>query len=143
MRITSNQIITLSENRHIGSLDVYGGDYHSSYKKTVGGISIANGVTLTVGRGAGTIAKVLLNNNLRDTLDYGEATIAGAGTLSFGAAEGLFVANDAWDVSDSITGKRRPARLSCRVAGTGGVTFASPYTMDNSDTDRNKADIAA
>ena len=139
VRIAVNQILTLSANRHVGCLDVYGGNYHSSYKNTRGGISIANGVTLTVGQGVGTIAKVLLNNNFRESLDYGEATIAGAGTLDFGAAEGLFVVNDAWDTD----GKRRPAIVSCRVTGTAGVTFASPYTMDNSDTEVNKADMAS
>ena len=129
VRIATNQTVVLTANKHVGCLDVYGGNYHSTDKPNqVGGIRISPGVTLTVGKGAGTIAKVLMNNNYRgEILDFGESTIAGEGTLDFGAAEGLFAVNYAFD----STGVRRPAHLLCKVAGTGGVTFASPYTMDS------------
>ena len=145
VRIARNQTVLVAQNRHVGCLDVYGGNYHSTDKKNqIGGIDISSGATLTVGNGAGTIAKVLLNNNFRNTAEYGEATIAGEGTLDFGAAEGLFVVNDAVAASGSNAGDtRRPAVVSCRVAGTGGVTFASPYTMDNSDVEHNVSDRAA
>ena len=144
VRIARNQTVSVTQNKHVGCLDVYGGNYHSTDKKNqVGGIGISSGVKLTVGGGSGTIAKVLLNNNFRDSADYGEATIAGEGTLDFGAAEGLFVVNDAVAVNGNNAGDtRRPAVVSCRVAGTGGVTFASPYTMDNSDVEHNVSDKA-
>ena len=120
----SSQITTfnLTADAAIGSLELYGG-ISDSY----GGLQIAKDKTLTVGGGAGTVATVVLNNNHLETSVMGAAQIGGAGTLDFGAAEGLVVANGTYYNGTAV---RRPSVLACRLSGTGGVTFAVPYVFD-------------
>ena len=113
----------LTANATIGALEMYGG-INESY----GGFQIAKDKTLTVGGGAGTVGTVVLNNNhVPEGYVTGAALIGGAGTIDFGAAEGLVVANDTYYEGTAV---RRPAVLACHLAGTGGVTFAVPYVFD-------------
>ncbi len=110
--------VTVTADTHVGALDLR----YLNGKKSAGGVSIASGATLTVGNGAGTLAPILMNNyNNSDPSAY--QSIIGAGSLDFGAAEGLvacnlnryYFSNDSWYLAN---------RIACKIKGTGGVTFA-------------------
>lgn len=74
-------------------------------------LKLAEGATLKVGHGYGYAPLLLVNLS-----DKAVARIGGAGTLDFGSAEGI-VAVNRW-----TTGV-----IDCRIAGTGGLTYAFPY----------------
>ena len=105
----------LASSARVGALEVCGNS-----------LEIASGVTLSVGEGLGTVAPVALNN--RYCLNgpvYAKGCIGGTGTLDFGGAEGVVGVNFAYaytDDGDTV----RPAEISARIAGTGGITFFSP-----------------
>lgn len=77
-------------------------------------LTIASGVTLSVGDGSHP-AVVLMNN--RDA--QATATVKGAGTLDFGASEGLVAVNRVGSAS-------APARIDCTIAGRGGLSVVAP-----------------
>lgn len=114
--------LQLDRNARVGALAVYG----PSSKGFDGGLEIANGATLTIGNGAGTIAPLLINNLVvegRQRDGTGACTIQG-GTIDFGAAEGVIAMNarylniGIWD----------PMEIGSTLAGSGGITFASSWT---------------
>ena len=110
----STAAATVSANAHVGALDM-------RYSAGKGGLSIADGKTLTIGNGAGTLAMVVMNS-------YNEAgsqanryqTITGKGALDFGTAEGLVVCNQCFcNYYTYLAGL-----ISCPIRGSGGMTFA-------------------
>ena len=72
---------------------------------------------------SGPSAALVLNNT-----SPGGACRAEGGTVDFGAAEGLVLA------TASVSGEA--AVLASRLEGTGGVTFASPWTLQNRNLSR-------
>ena len=112
-RISSAKV-TLSANAHVGALDM-------RLAAGPGGLSIADGKTLTVGNGAGTLAMVLMNScNHTASQANRYQTITGKGALDFGAAEGLVACNQSHrDYYVYLAGQ-----INCPIRGTGGVTFA-------------------
>ena len=97
----------VTANQTVGGLRVFGS------KKTGIALSIAKDVVLTVGSGTDP-ACVLLNNSHANGK---QAVIGGAGTLDFGPREGIIVAN-------LLQSASYPVEINCKIAGTGGVTFA-------------------
>jgi hypothetical protein len=112
-RISSAKV-TLSANAHVGALDM-------RLAAGPGGLSIADGKTLTIGNGAGTLAMVLMNScNHTASQANRYQTITGKGALDFGAAEGLVACNQSCrDYYVYLAGQ-----INCPIRGTGGVTFA-------------------
>jgi autotransporter-associated beta strand protein len=106
--VDSSSATSISSSSPVGALRVFGRNGNA--------IDIASGVTLTVGHG-GDPACLILNNT--HASGRGKAVIGGSGTIDFGAREGVIVVNEMQ--SGSI-----PAEINCHIAGTGGVTFASP-----------------
>ena len=100
--------VTLTANAHVGALDL-----RSSANA---GVSLANGVTLTVGNGAGTIAPILMNCHNKN----GYQSIIGTGAVDFGAAEGLVACGRNY----MLWYEYLAAKINCPIRGTGGVTFA-------------------
>jgi len=111
-RISSTPV-TLTENAHVGALDLR----YKNGKTGNGGLTIASGVTLTVGNGAGTYAPILFNNTNGGSSTPSQ-TLQG-GTVDFGAAEGVLVFNLSY-----YYGWWRPAQISSVLAGSGGLTLA-------------------
>ena len=112
-RISSAKV-TLTANAHVGALDM-------RLAAGPGGLSIADGKTLTVGNGAGTRAMVLMNScNHTASQANRYQTITGNGAIDFGAAEGLVVCNQSCrDYYVYLAGQ-----INCPIRGTGGMTFA-------------------
>lgn len=77
----------------------------------------ADGV-LRIGSGANTACVIL------DSLASRDASIAGAGTLDFGAREGLFALNISQSAGTGPT-------ISALIAGSGGVSFVCPHGTKN------------
>ena len=102
---------TVATDQTLAGLTVYGRNGNA--------LSIAENVTLTLGNGLDPAA-LLLNNSHQS--GGGCATVAGGGTLDFGASEGVVAVNQ--PQSGSIA-----AVIKCRIAGSGGMTFAGP-TVD-------------
>lgn len=120
----NNQTVTLSADAKVGAMTVYGGNHRSDAAASrIGGVSISQGVTLTVGSDELGCAPIVMDNKYVDTTDYGPAIIGGKGTLDFGAREGLIGLN----LTYANSGVRLPARIECTVAGTGGLTVFAPY----------------
>ena len=121
----NNQTVTLSADAKVGAMTVYGGNHRSDAAVSrIGGVSISQGVTLTVGSDDLGCAPIVMDNKYVDTTDYGPAIIGGKGTLDFGAREGLIGLN----LTYANSGVRLPARIECTIAGTGGLTVFSPNT---------------
>ena len=124
----------------IAELRVFGGAYvsgagESIHQRKIGGVRIPQGVTLSVGDGSRGV--VLLNNyyyTVTDDDSYGWARVYGEGTLDFGTSRGVVVASDCYDsYSYDINPNGElpyPAQVNCRIAGSAGVYFASPLTVD-------------
>ena len=110
----STAAATVSANAHVGALDM-------RYSAGKGGLSIADGKTLTIGNGAGTLAMVLMNSyNTVGSMANRFQTITGKGALDFGAAEGLVVCNQSFrNYFTYLAGQ-----ISCPIRGSGGMTFA-------------------
>lgn len=110
----SSEKVTLTANAHVGALDM-------RLAAGPGGLSIADGKTLTVGNGVGTRAMVLMNScNHTASQANRYQTITGKGALDFGAAEGLVVCNQSCrDYYVYLAGQ-----INCPIRGTGGMTFA-------------------
>ena len=100
--------VTLTANAHVGALDLR--------SSASAGVSLANGVTLTVGNGAGTIAPILMNCHNKN----GYQSIIGTGAVDFGAAEGLVACGRNY----MLWYEYLAAKINCPIRGTGGVTFA-------------------
>ena len=79
-------------------------------------LTVGNGVTLSVGDGVSPAA-ILMNNT--HASGRGKARIGGSGTIDFGASEGIVAVN-------LIQSGMLESEFNCRIAGTSGVTFASP-----------------
>jgi autotransporter-associated beta strand protein len=109
----SSAAITLMENKHVGALDLR----YKNGNSAAGGLTIASGVTLTVGNGAGTFAPIFFNNHQLNNSAPSQ-TLKG-GTVDFGAAEGVLLFN-----INYYYGWWRPAQITSAFAGSGGVTFA-------------------
>lgn len=104
--------VTVAANASVGALVV-------ELPKGVG-LTVNDGVTLSVGHNAaGSIAPILLNNVDLSGGENAKAGIAGAGTIDFGASEGVIVVN-------GNASLMFPANIDTAIAGSGGVTFAAP-----------------
>lgn len=118
-RLTTPSVLETSA--HVGALEVCGNS-----------LQIASGVTLSVGEGKGTVAPVALNNRYcQNGPAYARGSIGGTGTLDFGGAEGVVGVNIAYNYDGDGTAVR-PAEISARIAGSGGVTFFSPVMANSS-----------
>lgn len=105
--------VTVSENASVGALDV---EYLNGSTGS-GGLTIANGKTLTIGSGeAGSVASLLINNTYATSA--GLASVLG-GTISFGAAEGVILLNNDYS-------KETPTKITSSITGTGGLVIAAP-----------------
>lgn len=116
----------------IAALHVYGGAYVSGageavLQRKIGGVEIPKGVTLKVGDGT---RGIVLLNSYYYLDDYGWARVKGEGTMDFGTNHGLIVASDCYESQGKTPVIPFPAQLNCRLAGTAGVSFASPLTGD-------------
>lgn len=140
VRKGASEILDVPANAaSIAELRVFGGAYISGageaiHQRKIGGVRIPQGVTLSVGDGSRGV--VLLNNYyyiVTDDDGYGWARVYGEGTLDFGTSRGIVVAGDCYDSysSENPNGKISfPAQVNCRIAGSAGVYFASPLTVD-------------
>ena len=123
---------TVAENASVAALRVDG--ISSVYSYPDGGdaqLWISSGATLTVGDGVNP-GVVILNNNRSG---WCPATIRGAGTLDFGANEGLVAYNETCNGFN--------AAIYCRIAGSGGVSIVKPITVNPSAnvTDLSRASV--
>ena len=110
-QITGSKI-TVSANASVGALVVE--------RSSDVGMTVNNGVTLSVGPNtAGSVAPILLNNVSLSGGSTAKTGIAGAGTIDFGASEGVIVVNGNASLS-------YPVNIDTAIAGSGGVTFAAP-----------------
>jgi hypothetical protein len=117
--------LTVSRNVHVGAMEIFGGMYSAA--SCIGGLVIEDGVTLTVGAGAGTLAPVAINNLMSADVRYGNVRLVGGGTLDFADSAGVFALNSTY-----TTGM--PAVVSCRLAGSSGIVFYSPCAVNLNDT---------
>ena len=105
--------VTVSANASVGALSV-------ELSKKGNGLTVDSGVTLSVGSGsAGSVAPILLNNHVTGASLGDQTGISGAGTIDFGASEGVIVVN-------GNGGLQNPVQIDTALAGSGGVTFAAP-----------------
>ena len=110
-QITGSKI-TVSANASVGALVVE--------RSSDVGMTVNNGVTLSVGPNtAGSVAPILLNNVSLSGGSAAKTGIAGTGTIDFGASEGVIVVNGNATLS-------YPVSIETAIAGSGGVTFAAP-----------------
>ena len=119
-----NGHVDLTHDAAVGAVSVWAPWDKNSY----GNLTIASGCTLTVGNCAGTLAPLLLNNmghvnGQFDGVGRGTCIVQG-GTVAFGAAEALVLANAAWRNYTTI----ESAYVHSKLTGTGGVTFAAPWS---------------
>ena len=123
---------TVAEKASVAALRVDG--ISSIYSYPAGGdaqLWISSGATLTVGDGVNP-GVVILNNNRSG---WCPAAIRGAGTLDFGANEGLVAYNETCNGFN--------AAIYCRIAGSGGVSIVKPITVNPSAnvTDLSRASV--
>ena len=110
-QITGSKV-TVSANASVGALVVE--------RSSDVGMTVNNGVTLSVGPNtAGSVAPILLNNVSLSGGATAKTGIAGGGTIDFGASEGVIVVN-----GNAVLDY--PVNIDTAIAGSGGVTFAAP-----------------
>ena len=111
-QITGSSAVTVSANASVGALVVE--------RSTGAGLTVNDGVTLSVGPNtAGSVAPILLNSVDLSGGENAKAGISGAGTIDFGASEGVIVVN-------GNASLMFPVNIDTAIAGSGGVTFAAP-----------------
>lgn len=112
---------TLSKNAHVGALSLT----HASGTESVSKgplLTIAEGCTLKIGNGEGTLAPVLLNSVCMNSTESGARLLGG--TVDFGAAECVVMVNQAERIDSGHLGTSW-SMITSRLKGTGGVTFGS------------------
>ena len=112
VRLTQVRSYQLDASRTIAALNILASD-SGNYSFT-----IPKNTTLTVGGTAGTPGLVLLQ-----ATSAGNASVAGYGSLSFGASEGVIVASFGGSYSHAPT-------IAPTIRTTGGITFAGQYSAD-------------
>jgi autotransporter-associated beta strand protein len=108
---------TLSADAHVGALS-----FTAASGSAGPSLTIADGCTLTVGNGAGTIAPVLLNSLCMNSVQSGAKLLGG--TVDFGAAEGVVMANQSEFKSGGHLGMSWTT-LGSKIKGSGGIVFGS------------------
>lgn len=111
----------LSDNAHVGALSLT----HASGTESVSkgpSLTIAEGCTLKIGNGSGSIAPVLLNSVCMNSVDSGAKLLGG--TVDFGDAEGVVMVNQSERITSGHLGSSW-SKIGSKLKGTGGVTFGS------------------